>query len=187
MFLRHDSVIKEEETILLVIDMQEKIVPLMPERDLVVNNVLNLIKFAGILNLPVVYSEHYPKGLGTTIPEVLNLLSEAKKAEKITFSCFGSEEFVSIIQDLKPKNIIVCGIFSNVCVLQTVLDALQRNYKVQVIADATNAQKMRDWEIVLDRMKNEGATLSTTETVIYELLERGDRSEFKQFLKEIQL
>ncbi|HHV71519.1 MAG TPA: isochorismatase family protein [Clostridia bacterium] len=187
MFFRHKSVIRKEDTILLVVDMQEKIVPLMPERDLVVKNVQNLIKFAKIVQMPIVYTEHYPKGLGITIPEVLELMPEAKRAEKITFSCFGSEEFVQVMEELKPKNMVVCGIFTNVCVLQTVLDALQRGYGVQVIADATNAQKMRDWEIVLRRMENSGATISTTETVIYVLLERGDRAEFKQFLKEIQL
>lgn len=187
MFLRHNSIVKQEETMLLVVDMQEKIIPLMPEQDAVVKNVQNLIKFAQIMKLPIVYTEHYPKGLGVTMPEVLDLMSGAERAEKITFSCFGSEEFVNLMQKIKPKTIIVCGIFTNVCVLQTVLDALQRNYGVQVIADATNAQKMRDWEIALQRMENAGALLSTTETVIYELLERGDREEFKQFLKQIQL
>ena len=175
-------IIRPEDTMLLVIDIQERLFGVMEEQfkpALIKNNAI-LIKTAKTFGISVVVSEQYPKGLGSTIPELAELLTDVPKIEKLYFSCFREDPVRKAIVATGKKNIIVTGIETHVCVLQTVLDLLQKDYNPVVASDAVLSRNASDRLAAIEAMRDAGAIIYPTETVAFMLLEKAGTTEFKQ-------
>jgi nicotinamidase-related amidase len=173
---------------LIVIDIQEKLLPPIFRKEQLVRNAQLLIRLAGILKIPTLMSTQYSKGLGNTVPEIASLLPEVPPLEKTAFSCFGSDIFCAALKRV-PGNrntILLCGMETHICVAQTALAALREGYLVHVAADAVGSRTELNWQIGLDRMRAAGAVISSTEMMIYEALRSSGTSEFKDMLKYLK-
>jgi nicotinamidase-related amidase len=169
---------------LVVVDIQEKLLPPIFEKQRVVRNTQVLIRLAGILKIPVVMSTQYTKALGATVPDIASLLPEMQAIDKMVFSCFGSDVFCSLLKRL-PGNrntLLLCGIESHICVTQTALGAMREGYIVHVASDAVSSRTEWNWKIGLERMRAAGAVISSTEMMVYELLRASGTPAFKELL-----
>ncbi len=164
---------------LLIIDVQEKIIRPIFNKDLITKNIKKLIEAYQILEENIFLSEQNPFKLGATIPELLPK-NGFRKFEKMEFSLAKLEEFLKELKDKKISNLIVCGIETHICIQQTVLDCLQTGFEVILISDAMGSRNRVDHEIALKRMTKSGAILTTTESIIFELCKTADRKEFKE-------
>ncbi len=183
--IRNRKILRREETALLVIDIQERILKAMMNSEELIANSKKLISGFGVMNVPIFYTEQYPKGLGNTVPELKELLEEDAIA-KLSFSCFGAGDLFETLVAKRIKQVVVAGIESHVCVQQTVLDLLANDFQVNLVADAVSSRKEKDYLIALDRMRANGAELVTTETVLFELLQVCGTDEFKAVSKLIK-
>ncbi len=183
---RHPKILKKANTALLVIDIQEKILPVIFEHERVIDNTLKLINGMKIMGIPVYFTEQYPKGLGPTTPVVKQALEGAKEVQKLSFSCAGEP---SLFQELKEKNlsqIVVCGIESHVCVQQTALDMLVNGFQIDIAYDAVSSRREKDYQIALDRMRQNGVEVTSTESILFELLNVSGTEEFKAVSKLVK-
>lgn len=172
----------KKDSILIIIDLQEKLVPEIYKKEETIENIKKLIKFSEALNIPFILTEQYPTGLGDTIPEIKETLSHYAPIKKISFSCFGSGEFKEKITELNPSTLIITGIETHICVNQTAIDALFKNFKVFVISDAVSSRTEENWKIGLEKMQNCGVQISSTEMLMYEILEKAGTKDFKKVL-----
>tara|TARA_B100000925_G_scaffold86911_1_gene62390 strand:- start:99 stop:665 length:567 start_codon:yes stop_codon:yes gene_type:complete len=168
---------------LLIIDVQEKIIRAIFNKDAITKNIKKLIDAYQILEENIFVSEQNPFKLGKTIPELLPK-GGFKKIEKMEFSLANIKEFLNELNNKKITNLIVCGIETHICIQQTVLDCLQKGFEVILISDAMGSRNRVDHEIALQRMMQKGAILSTTESIIFELCKTANRKEFKE-IREI--
>lgn len=180
------NLIEKKDTVLIVVDMQEKLVPLMLNGKEVVENVVKLIRFCKMCKIPIILTEQYPKGLGRTVREIRGELGNVVLVEKTSFSCFGSEEFRKALKRLGAKTLIIVGIEAHVCIVQTALEALE-DFRVHVIADAISSHTVENIQIALQRMRDAGVVISSTEMLMYELLRDSRTKEFKEVLKLLRI
>jgi nicotinamidase-related amidase len=176
--------LESDRCALVVIDIQEKLLPPIFQKEQLVRNSQLLIRLAGILKIPVLMTEQYRHGLGNTVAEIASLLPETQAIDKLQFSCFGSEAFCSMAKRL-PGNrntLLLCGMESHICVTQTALAALREGYIVHVASDAVSSRTEWNWKIGLERMRAAGAVISSTEMMIYELLRASGTPAFKEML-----
>lgn len=174
--------LQRAEALLVVIDVQEKLLPVIHSGDAIVRNIERLIRGMHILDVPVVVTQQYTKGLGPTVPELASTLRETvgyTPVEKSTFSAYGCGEFLSAMRLARRKQILVAGIETHVCVYQTVKDLLGADYHVTLIADALSSRAVENKEIALRRMTADGAHLSSTEMALFELLGQSGTDEFR--------
>jgi nicotinamidase-related amidase len=173
-----------EHCALVVVDMQEKLLPPIWEKERLVRNVQLLIRLAGILKIPALVTTQYSKGLGNTVPEIASLLPESSPIDKLMFSCFGSDVFCSLLKRLPGQRttMLLCGMEAHICVMQTALGALREGYLVHAASDAVSSRTELNWRIGLERMRAAGAILSSTEMMIYELLRSSGAPAFKELL-----
>ena len=173
-----------EQCALIVVDIQEKLLPPIWEKERLVRNAQLLIRLAGVLKIPALVTTQYMKGLGNTVPEVASLLPETPPIDKLMFSCFGSEAFCSPLKRLPGQRttVLLCGMETHICVMQTALGALREGYMVHVASDAVSSRTELNWHIGLERMRAAGAILSSTEMMIYELLRSSGAPAFKELL-----
>jgi len=164
---------------LLIIDVQEKIIRAIFNKDSITKNIKKLINAYQILEENIFVSEQNPFKLGTTIPELLPKTG-FKRFEKMEFSLANIQEFLKELKNKKITNLIVCGIETHICIQQTVLDFLQKGFEVILISDSMGSRNRIDHEIALQRMTQSGAILTTTESIIFELCKTADRKEFKE-------
>ena len=164
---------------LLIIDIQEKIIRPIFNKDSIIKNIKKLISAYQILEKNIFVSEQNPLKLGVTLPELLPKTG-FKKIEKMEFSFANSQEFLKELKNKKITNLIVCGIETHICIQQTVLDCLQKGFEVILVSDAMSSRNSLDHEIALQRMIQTGAILTTTESIIFELCKTADRTEFKE-------
>ncbi len=177
------SLLTKERTALVVVDLQEKLLPAIPSRDAVLHNSVLLLRLAQVLDLPVVLTTQYQKGLGPTVPEVLAAAPGVAPIDKVSFGCFGNDAFLDRLAALSGRSqLLVAGIESHICVAQTVLGALDEGYEVHVASDAVGSRAESNRDIGLGRMERAGALVSSTEMAIYELLARSDVDAFKKML-----
>ncbi len=176
--------LEPEQCALIVVDIQEKLLPPIWEKERLVRNAQLLIRLAGILKIPTLATTQYKKGLGNTVPEVAALLRDAPTPDKLMFSCFGSEEFCNLLKRLPGQRTtaLLCGMETHICVMQTALGALREGYLVHVASDAVSSRTELNWRIGLERMRAAGAILSSTEMMIYELLRSSGAPAFKELL-----
>lgn len=169
---------------LLVIDIQEKLLPPIFEKERLVANSQLLIRLCGILDIPALVTTQHARGLGQTVPEISSLLPQNQAHDKVIFSCFGSDGFCSGLKDL-PDNrttLLLCGMESHICVTQTALSALDKGYLVHIASDAVSSRTEWNWKIGLERMRAAGAVISSTEMMMYELLRSSASPGFKALL-----
>ncbi|MDW8222670.1 MAG: isochorismatase family protein [Gemmatales bacterium] len=182
--MRHPTLLDRKQAAVLVVDVQEKLLPLIPQTASLILNIRFMLEVARLVQLPVQATEQYPKGLGPTTSELVPLLPQRK--EKIDFSCCGVPEVVAQFRDAQRRQIVVVGIETHVCVLQTVLDLLAHGFQVHVPVDAVAARFELDHRVALERMRTAGAILSSVESVGFELLQRAGTAEFKEFSRLVQ-
>ncbi len=175
---RSPDLMSRGDTAILVVDVQEKLVPAIADAARVVWNVRRLIDGAKILGLPVIGTEQYPKGLGPTVGELAERLGPVPS--KLTFSCGGCPELFEELQGRGIHKILVCGIEAHVCVAQSVLDLLADGWRVYVAADAVGSRFAVDYRVALERMDSAGATLTTTEATLFEWCEAAGTPEFRE-------
>ena len=167
---------------LLVIDIQDRLLPQIFEKERLINNSVLLIKGVSVLGLPIFATEQYRKGLGLTVPEIASTINGFAPVEKVTFTACGAEGLVSEFRTRKLTQILLCGMETHVCVLQTGLDLLQQDFEVFVVADAVSARANQNHQLGLQRLRDHGAEIVSTEMVLFEMLERAATPEFKQVL-----
>ncbi len=183
---RHPKILKKESVTLLIIDIQERIFKVMQHTERVIENNLKLINGFQIMNLPIFYTEQYPKGLGETESRLKEALGNKQAVQKMSFSCYGAGDLLDELNSIKIKQVVVTGIESHVCVQQTVMDLLANGFQVNVIADAVSSRKEIDYNTALNRMAKLGAEVTTTESVLFELLEVCGTDEFKAVSKLVK-
>jgi nicotinamidase-related amidase len=177
-----------EQCALVVIDIQEKLLPAVLEREELVRNARLLIRLAGIVEIPVLLTTQYARGLGGTVSEIAELLPEEHAIDKLTFGCFGDEQFRTTLGKLPGlrTTLLLCGMESHICVMQTALGALESGYMVHVASDAVSARTNWNRRLGLKRMERAGCVISSTEMMMYELLRRSGTAQFKQMLPFIK-
>lgn len=171
--------IERDVTAGLVIDIQEKLFPHMDKKELFLKKCTILIKGLKELGIPVVVTEQYPKGLGATIPEISELIDRGPVIEKMAFSCCDEPAVLQSPPVRERKTIILCGIEAHVCVLQTVVDLIGSGYNAVVVEDCTSSRSSEDKRVAVERMRSEGAVVTTCESILFELARISGTEEFK--------
>jgi nicotinamidase-related amidase len=184
--MRHPTLLRKDDTLLVIVDIQTKLLSVIFERERLVSACRKLIQAAKLLEVPMVMTEQYPKGMGPTDSQILELLEDVGAIEKVSFSCCGVEDFNQRIAGLGRKQMLVIGIEAHVCILQTVHDLLRRGYLVYVPYDAVSSRKEGDYTNALDRMRQAGAVIGSVESAVFELLERAGTPVFKQVSRLIK-
>ncbi|MEE9431067.1 MAG: isochorismatase family protein [Melioribacteraceae bacterium] len=182
---RHEILLQRDCTALLIIDMQERLIKVMGNHKELLQNIEKIVKGLKVLQVPIFYTEQYPKGLGASIVEIRNELKN-DAIQKMSFSCFGADGLFENLKKQKITKIIVCGIEAHVCVQQTVLDLLSNGFQVNVLANIVSSRKKIDYQIALKRMEKHGAEITTYEAVLFELLNTCGTQEFKSISKIIK-
>ena len=181
--------IRRESAVLVVIDIQERLLPAIHESETLLKRVDVLSRGCHTLGIPVVVTEQYVKGLGPTASPVKTMLDETfgyRPIEKMCFSSFGCGEFSTQLETLGRKQVIVAGIEAHVCVYQTTLDLLDAGYDVYVVADAVSSRRTSDKETALARLAAEGAKVVTSEMVLFEMTVTSGTDEFKAISKLVK-
>ncbi len=180
----HPETLARSRAMLLVIDVQERINGVMADQGHV-SRLETLVDAFRALGLPVIATEQYPKGLGPTLPSLAGRLP-APPLEKATFSCMREPEVAAALEAARSRQVVVTGIETHVCVTQTALDLLHAGFQVQVPHDAVNSRRARDREWALRRMAAAGAVITSTESALFELLERCGTDDFKAISKLVK-
>jgi nicotinamidase-related amidase len=175
-----------ENTVLVLIDIQEKLFPWMHRKEDLLNNLLKLIRCTKILGIPVIWNEQNPAGIGPTIPEIAGLLPGMEPLTKMSFNCCGNEAFLAELKSLNRRQVLISGIETHVCVYQTTMELLNLGYEVQVVSDTVSSRTPENRQIGLEKVKSAGAGLTGTETAVFELLKAAGSPQFKEILKIIK-
>lgn len=182
-YLDAQNLITREDSVLIVIDVQEKLMPVIANREKVIDNIIRLLKFAQIIGLPVILTEQ--QNLGPTVPEIKNEIPDSQPISKIVFNCFFCDDFVNHIPQMGRKTLILTGVETHICVAQTALHALP-NFTVHVVSDAVSSRTTDNWNVGIERMRQSGAIITSTEMVIFELLQRAGTDEFRETLNLVK-
>ena len=177
-FTRSPELMSRNDTALAVIDVQQKLISLIPGHERIVWNIRRLIDGAKLLGLPLLATEQYPQGLGGTVPELAARLHDIPA--KVAFSSCGCNEFCEQLAAADTPKVLLAGIEAHVCVQQTALDLLANGYRVYVVVDAIGSRNATDFDIALRRMELSGVTLTTTEAALFEWCRESAAPEFKQ-------
>jgi nicotinamidase-related amidase len=176
--------LNREDAVLLVVDVQERLVPAIHE-DLYQRSLKNMqimIETADVLGLPIVLTEQYPKGLGPTVKEISIPLEgkNFRRIEKVTFSCARNETFLQAVTDLKRRQVVTVGMETHVCVYQTSVDLTRKGYSVFVLDDAVSSRFIHNYRSGLAALRDAGCTVFSTETAVFQLLKAAATPEFKK-------
>ena len=171
--------IKKENTAGLIIDIQERLYPVMFEKQKLLKNCRILVQGLVELKLPLLVTQQYSKGLGETIPDIKSLIPEFSFIEKLDFSCCDEPVFINKLRETKAKNIIICGIESHVCVLQTAVDLKECGFNPVVVMDCVSSRTLESVEIARERFRYEGILMTSYESVLFELTRTSVAEEFK--------
>lgn len=178
--------IKRDNTVALVIDFQERLYPFIHEHEKLTKNVVRLINGLNVLGIKMIVTEQYSKGLGHTIQEIQEALGNYEHIEKSTFSSCGSKEVCDDLSRFSKKNVIVFGIESHVCVLQSTVDLIAMGYQPVLIEDCVSSRSINDKVVAIERMRQEGAIISTYESILFELCEVSGNDMFKAISKIVK-
>ncbi|TCO74761.1 isochorismatase family protein [Marinisporobacter balticus] len=178
--------ILKENTVAIIIDMQERLLPHMEKSNVLLDNLKILIKGLNALDIPILVSEQYTKGLGPTVNEITQVLEQYTPLEKMSFSCFDESMIQEKIDYMNKEWIIIAGIESHICVLQTVIDLIDSGYIPIIIEDCIASRKANDKQIAIGRMQKEGAIITTYESILFELCRHAKSDAFKTISKLIK-
>lgn len=178
--------IEPAKSCLVVIDVQGKLAQLMDNKESLFANIEILIKAARTLQIPVLWCQQNPAALGATVESIAQLLEGIEPVNKFSFSCCGDESFAQKLREINPQHVILCGIESHICVYQTAMGLLDADYNVCIVADAVSSRTPQNREIALQRMIAEGADLSSTEMLLFELLATAKHPHFRELARLIR-
>ena len=171
--------ITADQTTALIVDMQEKLMPVIHEGDEILRRTLVLIEGLKLLNVPLLIPRQYPKGLGDTIPEIRQAVGEHQPFDKTAFSVCECEDAAAALHTQHRKTVLVCGVEAHICVLQTAIDLVAAGYHPVLVCDCVGSRHPYDTKIALKRAVQEGVTLTTCEAVLFELTRRAGTDVFK--------
>lgn len=171
--------ILQENTVCVVVDIQERLLPYMSEYDLFRSKCARLLEGLNALDVPVLVTQQYTKGLGDTVSEIKQLVEGNQVIEKISFSCCDVPEFMEALRATEKVNVIVIGIESHVCVMQTVIDLLGEYFQPVVVSDCVSSRSQEDKRVAIERMRQEGAIITTYESILFELTRGANAPQFK--------
>jgi len=175
-----------DNTVLAIIDVQEKLARAIHEKEKLIENLQKLIKGIKVLEVPIIWLEQNPQGLRSTVPEIARLLFGLESISKFSFSCCASERFMKEMKILKRNHVLLTGIETHVCVYQTAKDLVKLGYEVQVVADTVSSRTAENKQIGLERIKEVGGSLTSVETALFELLKVAEGPKFKEILKIVK-
>lgn len=185
--MQHESKLRKNDTLFLLIDIQERLLPVIHDKELIEKNAAILAQGAGILDVPVIISEQYPKGLGSTTEAIRNAAADnADYYPKTTFSCLQDDDITKAVRASGKSQILLCGIETHICVCQTALDLAAGGYQVHIAADATGSRQPTNREYALDRLSRAGIVITNTESALFELLNIAQGDEFKAISRLIK-
>ncbi|WP_346858622.1 hydrolase [uncultured Draconibacterium sp.] len=178
--------ITKENTVGLIIDMQERLFPVMNEKEALLKSCQTLVEGLGTLSIPLVVSQQYTKGLGETLPEIKELIPDFEYIEKKDFSCWDTPEIADKLNELEAKNIIICGIESHVCVLQTAVDLKAAGLNPIVVMDCVSSRSEVNKEMAKERFRAEGIMMTSYESILFELTRSAGAPEFRAISKLVK-
>ena len=178
--------LKPTNSALVIIDVQGKLARIMQNADDLFKNLSALIKGARVLEVPVIWMEQLPDKLGSTVEEVSDHLDGLEPIAKDVFSCGQNDEFNSRLTDIEPENVVLAGIETHICVYQSAMDLLDKDYNVEVVADATSTRLEHNKEIGLEKIRRAGGQITSVETVLFELQGKATGEQFKQIIEIIK-
>ena len=178
--------INTTETMALVIDFQERLLPAMNEREELAKQSEILIKGFKALDIPMIITQQYTKGLGMSVPFVFAAAEADEYMEKSEFSAMANEPIANAVKQIDRKNVIVCGIEAHICVLQTCLDLKEQGFTPYLVLDCTSSRKKTDWEMTMARARQEGIIVTSSEAILFELLQKAGSDAFKTISKLIR-
>jgi nicotinamidase-related amidase len=178
--------ISREKSAGLVIDIQERLFPFIYENAQVLENTTTLIMGLKAVGIPILVTQQYTKGLGSTLPQLKEALGTEKFIEKMAFSCCDDVAFMEELRLLGSRFVIVAGIESHVCVLQTTIDLLENNFLPVVVEDCISSRKLNDKMMAVARMRSEGAIITTYESLLFEVLRYSGTPEFREISKLVK-
>ena len=178
--------ITTEDTALILVDVQGNLAQSMHNKEGLSENLKRMVKGAQLLGVPILWTEQNPDGLGPTMPEIVELLPNQNPVSKFSFSCCGSEQFMKELKALNRQNILIVGMEAHVCVYQTAADLVNLNYDVQVVADAVASRTLENKQIGLEKSKEAGAGITSTEIALFELLKIAKGDKFKEIIKIVK-
>jgi isochorismate hydrolase len=176
---RTNNIVGRHECVLVVIDVQDKLMPVITGKESVLSNIARLVKVCHLINIPIIATEQ--EKLGNTVAEINNELSSETAIQKVHFNCFSCEDFVERIKKTGRKTLVLTGVEAHICVTQTALHALS-SYNVQVVSDAVSSRLADNRNVALQRMRDAGATITSTEMFIYEIVQKAGTDEFRAVL-----
>jgi isochorismate hydrolase len=182
----NDFFLERDNSAIMIIDIQDRLARVMEEREKVIANCLHLIELSKLLHIPLLVTEQYPKGLGVTVEEIRQVLTEYKPLEKLTFSCCDDGTFPERIKRLDRRQIIIAGMETHVCILQTCIGLLRDGYAVHVVSDAVTSRKAEDKEAGIQFVRDAGAVITCTETVLFQMLKVAGTDQFRTIAKRIK-
>jgi nicotinamidase-related amidase len=174
-----------EDALVIVVDMQEKLLPAIHDGDAVVAAAARLVRGAKVLGLPVLWTEQNPSRLGRTVPPLAELV-EDEPVGKLAFSCCGEEAFGRRLAAAGRRQVLLAGVETHVCIYQTATDLLGRGYQVQVVVDAVGSRRVGDREVALGRLARAGAEPTTVELALFEMLKAAEGEAFKRILRIVK-
>lgn len=172
--------IRAEETCCVAVDYQERILPAMAEGEELLRNSVKLLEGLKILEIPVMVTAQYAKGLGLNVPEIRAAAGTEEFCDKKSFGICGDAGVRARLKDMGRRNVILCGIETHICVLQSVIGLLEAGYQPVLVADCVGSRKLRDTEIAIARARAEGAVVTTFESLLFELTASAEHDKFKQ-------
>jgi len=178
--------LKIEDAVLVVIDIQGKLATLMHNKEEFYKNVVRMIEGAGVLDIPIIWNEQLPDKLGETLPQIKSALEGAQPLIKKSFSCCGNSSFVTQLKDLKRKQILLVGMETHVCVYQTAQDLLADGFEVFVVADAVSSRSADNKQVGLTVMQDLGARLTCVEMALLEMLQTAEGEKFKKVIQIVK-
>ena len=173
-------------SVFLLIDTQGKLAHSMYAKDNLFKNLNKLVKGMRVLEIPILWAEQNPKGLGPTIQEIAELLPDLQPIAKYSFSCYQNQEIRQALEALDRHTVLVAGIEAHVCVYQTVRDLRKAQYDVQLVADAVSSRTSENKQIGLEKCRNTGASITSVETALFELLEVAEGDRFKEIIEIVR-
>lgn len=178
--------LNKEKSGIVIIDTQSKLMAVMRRKNTVVENIIKLLRLAKLFNMPVLLTEQYPKMMGTTLPEIKDALPAYDPVEKMDFNCCDVDYFNNRIEAAGLETIILAGVETHICILQTCLGLLEKGCHVHVPQDAVDSRTEENQRVGLDLMRQAGAVVTSTETVIFQILKKAGTKEFKEMLRVVR-
>jgi nicotinamidase-related amidase len=178
--------LKNDRSILVIIDVQTKLLSVMYNYPLLLENLKKLIRGAQVLDIPIIYTEQYPKGLGETHPEIACLLTEIEPIAKMAFSCCSENKFIDELHRINRDQVIICGIESHICVYQTCRDLIDKKYEVHLVNDCISSRKLENTELTVSKLQLYGVYPTSVEMALFEMLKDASNDAFKQISKIVK-